>query len=51
MTKRRTAIKPAPPLPIAEVVARLCDEYGERPPRQRHPPLDELVETILSQNT
>ncbi|MBI3953609.1 MAG: endonuclease III [Chloroflexi bacterium] len=44
-------MRPAPPLPIAEVVARLRDEYGERPPRQRHPPLDELVETILSQNT
>ena len=38
-------------LPVAEVVRRLHQEYGERPPRKRLPPIDELIETILSQNT
>lgn len=38
-------------MPVAEVVRRLHQEYGERPPRKRLPPIDELIETILSQNT
>ena len=38
-------------LPVAEVAQRLRRQYGERPPRKRLPPIDELIETILSQNT
>lgn len=34
-----------------EVAARLADEYGYPTWRQHHPPVDEMVLTILSQNT
>jgi endonuclease-3 len=36
---------------MAEMIARLRDEYGHRTLRRRLPALDELVMTILSQNT
>jgi endonuclease III len=36
---------------MAEVVRRLESHYGAPPPRRRSAPADELVQTILSQNT
>ena len=34
-----------------EVVRRLAEAYGPRPWRRHHPPVDELVTTVLSQST
>jgi endonuclease III len=34
-----------------EVVRALADAYGPRPWRRHHPPVDELVTTVLSQST
>lgn len=47
---RRTATRPGPIERIREIERRLADAYG-RAERERYEPLDELVLSILSQNT
>ena len=46
----KCTIKPRA-LSLDEVVRALRRAYGARPPRKRSTPIEELVETVLSQNT
>jgi endonuclease III len=46
-----TPWKPAPPLRLRTILARLRAAYGRPVPRVHRAPIDELILTVLSQNT
>src|SRR5947207_14579282 len=50
-TATATGWKPATPRRLRTILARLREAYGRPGPREHRAPIDELILTVLSQNT